>query len=193
MASTFENITQGIGNIFNSLGEVLSYINPFSDNFILKTVIQNLGEVLQYINPFNEEKFFGYKFVDLFSNLLQTLFVPAEENVNGLVDSVKNKFSFIDAIKNTVTDVEDILTGAEEAPGFTIHVKGTQFTEEQDMKILDLSWYVPYKQYGDTILTGFIYAMFFWRIYIKLPSIISGSSGSVIEVDKFLNSEVFKK
>lgn len=182
LASTFENITSGIGNIFNTLGEVLSYINPFSENFILKTVIQNLGEVLQYINPFNEEKFFGYKIVDLFSNLLQTLFVPAEENVNGLVDSVKNKFSFIDAIKNTVTDVEDILTGAEEAPSLTIHLNSTQFTEEQDVKILDLSWYIPFKEYGDKILTAFIYAMFFWRIYTSLPSIISGVGGAINDV-----------
>ncbi|MGN1327823.1 MAG: hypothetical protein ACI4VQ_07105 [Clostridia bacterium] len=149
--------------------------------------------MLQYINPFNTEKFFGYKIVDLFSNLLQNLFVPSEERVNGLVDSVKSKFSFIDTVKNTVTDVEDILTGAEDAPGFTIHVKGTQFTEEQDIKILDLSWYVSYKDYGDMILTGFIYAMFFWRIYIKLPSIISGAGGGVVEADKFLNGEVLKK
>lgn len=45
-----------------------------------------------------------------------------------------------------------------------------------------MTWYTQFKQYGDLILTGFIYAMFFWRIYINLPNIISGVGGAVNDV-----------
>lgn len=76
------------------------------------------------------------------------------------------------------------MSGAEEAPSLTIHVKGTKYSDEQDVKIIDLSWYKDYKTYGDIILTGFIYALFFWRIYIKLPSIISGAGGSFDVISK---------
>lgn len=143
--------------------------------------------MLQYLNPFNEEKFFGYKIVDLFSNLLKALFVPSEERVNSLVDSVKSKFSFIDTVKSSIVDVQSVLEGAEEAPTMTIHVNSTKFTSEQDLKILDLSWYVPFKKYGDIILTGFIYAFFIWRIYISLPSIISGVGGSITNLPTQIN------
>lgn len=137
--------------------------------------------MLSYINPFSEN-FFGYKIIDLFKELFQILFVPSEERLNNLVDSVKCKFSFIDAVKSSITDVKSIIEGAEEAPSLVIHINGTKYTDEQYVKILDLSWYVQFKTYGDLILTGFIYALFFWRIYINLPNIISGVGGAINDV-----------
>lgn len=163
MATTIENITQ-----------ILSYLNPLSENFILK-------DLLDWLNPMSEN-FFVYKLIDLFSELLNFLFVPSEDTVNNLVDSVKSKFSFIDNIKSSVVNVENVLEGAESAPTLTVHVNSTKHTKEQDLKILDLSWYVPFKKYGDMILTGFIYAFFIWRIYISIPSIISGSGGAVRDI-----------
>ena len=47
---------------------------------------------------------------------------------------------------------------------------------------MDLSWYAPYKNYGDTIIAGFIYVFFLWRIFINLPNIISGGAGSVNDI-----------
>ena len=163
MATTIENITQ-----------ILSYLNPLSENFILK-------DLLDWLNPMSEN-FFVYKLIDLFSELLNFLFVPSEDIINNLVDSVKSKFSFIDTIKSSVSDVEDILVGAESVPTLKIHVNETKYTQEQDLTIINLAWYVPFKKYGDIILTGFIYAFFFWRIYISLPNIISGSGGAVRDV-----------
>lgn len=139
--------------------------------------------MLSYINPFSDN-FFGHKIIELLKNALSSLFLPSEERINGLVDSVKGKFAFIDSVKSSITDVQAVLSGAEEAPSLTIHVKGTKYSDEQDVKIIDLSWYRDYKAYGDMILTGFIYALFIWRIYIKLPSIISGAGGSVDTISK---------
>lgn len=163
MATTIENITQ-----------ILGYLNPLSEDFILK-------DLLDWLNPFSEN-FFVYKLIELLGDLLELLFVPSEDVINGLVDSVKSKFSFIDTIKDSVVDIEDVLEGAESAPTLTIHVNSTDYTKEQDIQILDISWYVQFKKYGDMILTGFIYAFFFWRIYISLPNIISGAGGSLNDV-----------
>lgn len=186
METTFENITKGLSyiNPFDEnfiLKDLLDWLNPTSENFILKQLWDFLTNIVSYINPF-DENFFGYKIIDLFSELLNFLFVPSEDTVNGLVDSVKSKFSFIDTIKNSVVDVEDVLEGATEAPTLTVHVNKSSYTKEQDLKILDLSWYVKYKEYGDMILTGFIYAFFIWRIYISIPRIISGSGGAVSDI-----------
>lgn len=51
-----------------------------------------------------------------------------------------------------------------------------------------MSWYAPYKAYGDLIITGFVYVFFIWRIFIKLPGIISGTSGvaeNLYNIDNF--------
>lgn len=66
--------------IIDFLGLLVSYINPFSDNFILSDVIDFLGRLLSYINPFSDN-FFGIKLIELLKNLLQTLFIPEERLV----------------------------------------------------------------------------------------------------------------
>lgn len=163
LATTIENVTQ-----------ILSYLNPLSENFILK-------DLLDWLNPFSEN-FFVYKLIELLGDLLEFLFVPSEDVINGLVDSVKSKFSFIDTIKSSVSDVEDILVGAESVPTLKIHVNETEYTQEQDLTIINLAWYVPFKKYGDIIITGFIYAFFIWRIYISIPNIIGGAGGAIRDV-----------
>lgn len=155
----------------------------------MKNVIDGISNILSYINPFSDN-FFGKKIIELLKDALSFLFIPSEERVNGLVDSVKCKFSFIDSVKSSITDVQSVLSGAQEAPSLTVHIKSTKYTEEQDVKIIDLSWYAPYKNYGDMILTGFIYAMFFWRIFTHLPNIISGAGGAYNDVPAMLDDLV---
>ena len=92
MVSPFESIAQGIVTLGNHFSDVLSYLNPFSENF------------------------FVYKLIELLGDLLEFLFVPSEDVINGVVDSVKSKFSFIDTIKSSVSDGEDVLVGAEAVP-----------------------------------------------------------------------------
>ena len=186
MATTFENIIQGLSyiNPFDEnfiLKDLLSWLNPTSEDFILKQLWDFLANIISYINPF-DENFFGYKIIDLLNELFNFLFVPSEDVINGLVDSVKSKFSFIDTIKSSISDVEDVLVGAEPVPTLKIHVNETEYTQEQDLTIVNLAWYVPFKKYGDIILTGFIYVFFFWRIYISIPNIISGAGGAISDV-----------
>lgn len=40
--------------VLEFLGNILDYINPFSDDFILKGVLDFLGSIINYINPFSE-------------------------------------------------------------------------------------------------------------------------------------------
>ena len=43
--------------------------------------------------------------------------------------------------------------------------------------IIDLSWYTPFKPYGDVIITAFTYLFFIWRVFIHTPNIIHGLGG----------------
>jgi len=158
---------------------LLDYLNPFSDKFILKTIFDGLANILSYLNPLSEN-FFGHKLIELLKDALQWLFVPSEERVQALLDVPRSKLAFIDSIKTAINSMKDMINNLGSAPKFTLNLKATPYTDEGNYVILDLSWYAPYKNYGDLVLTGFIYAFFLWRIFITIPSIINGHSGTII-------------
>ena len=182
-----KDVTTGIVNIFKAIGDILNYLNPFSDKFILKEVLSFFGNLLSYINPFSDN-FIGYKIIELLGNLLESLFVPKQESINGLVDTVKSKFGFIDSISSYISSLKDIFSGVSSVPSYSVHVEGTKYTSAQDVTVLDLSWLSPYKKYTDPIITGFVYIFFLWNMYIKLPNIISGFGGDVVSSTRYFDN-----
>ena len=54
-----------------------------------------------------------------------------------------------------------------------------------NLSIVNLSWYTPFKPYGDIILTAFIYIFFVWRVFIHTPNIIHGLGGDAESSIKF--------
>ena len=106
------------------------------------------------------------------------MFVPDSENLENKVNSIKDKFSFIDSVKVTINDLTSIVTNEENAPIFYVDVMENKWFSGK-VKVIDLSWYAPFKTYGDTVICCFAYAFFFWRIFINLSNIISGSGGAI--------------
>lgn len=172
---------KGLLNVLNPfsddffLKQLFNWINPFSDDFFLK-------KLFNWINPFSED-FFGYKLIDLFGELLKFLFVPSEESINNLVNSVKSKFGFIDTIHNTSQLIKDMFNDTSQLPKINITLKDNKWYSGQ-VTVVDLSWYAPYKDYGDLIISAFIYVFFLWRVFIKLPNIISGVGGGINTISK---------
>lgn len=199
----FSWIAQGFDNVIKAIVSIVDYLNPFSENFFLKDFFEFIAEALSYINPFDEnfillplwdyfvelisyinpfsENFFVYKLIDLLGELLKFLFVPSEDSINNLVDSVKSHFRFVDTIKNTITVINDMFENTEALPKITITLKDNKWYSGQ-ITVMDLSWYSPYKQFGDLIISAFIYVFFLWRIFINLPNIISGTGGGINDV-----------
>lgn len=179
--------------IISNIGSILDYLNPFSSNFILKDVINDIGNILSYINPFSDnfilkdvlnylnpfsQDFFGYKITELVKVALQDLFVPDEENINNKLNEIKGKFAFVDNIKNSANSIKELLTNVNSAPTFKVNLGETKYTEEKEVTIIDLSFYAPYKQYGDMFISAFMYLFFIWRVFVHLPNIISGVGSS---------------
>lgn len=187
-------------DFFEFIGEALSYINPFSENFIFKDFFSNfiswfnplsdnfilkklwgfLVNIISYINPF-DDNFLGKKIIELLGDLLKTLFVPSEDAIKGLVDSVKSHFGFVDTIKDTAKTIEDMFSNSENLPKITLTLPKNKWYNGQ-IVVMDLSWYSQYKQYGDLIISAFIYVFFLWRIFVNLPNIISGGAGAINDV-----------
>ena len=89
--------------------------------------------------------------------MLEEVFIPNEEKMKELIDQVYSRFEFIDGIKASITSLEDVLMGIKPAPSLSINIGETKYTKAKTVKIIDLSWYAPYKGIGDAVLTGFIY------------------------------------
>ena len=138
--------------------------------------------MLSYLNPF-DENFFGYKLLELLGDLLKSLFVPSENRITALVDTVKSKFNFIDSIKIGVNSLKDIINGIGTVPSITFSFNATKYTPAFEFNF-NLSWFAQFKPYTDLIITGFVYAGFLWRTFIKLPSTLSGAGGEIEIIEK---------
>lgn len=186
--STFlKGVIDNIGSLINlinpfsedfALKKLFNWLNPFSDDFILKNIITGIGDILSYINPFSDN-FFGKKIIELLKDALQWLFIPSEERITAITNTVSSKFDFVDTIKYSIESLQNIINNVGNAPKLEISIGSTKYTSEQTVKVIDFSWYAPFKTYGDLIITGFVYIFFLWRIFINLPNIIHGLGGVV--------------
>ena len=165
-----------LSGVLDFLGNILSYLNPFSENFILKTIIEFLINILDYLNPFSDN-FLGKKIVELIKEVLIFIFVPGEDEINNLIGTVTDRFSFIDTIKNNINDLKASLNDSSYNTVLSFNVSIPYF--HGSVNVIDLRWLSNYKSYTDPIFTGFFYLMFLWRLFIKVPNIIKGSSSDV--------------
>ena len=117
LATPFEGIAKGVVTLGEHFSNVLSYLNPFSENFILKDLLSWLNpasedfillklwnfltDIISYLNPFSEN-FFGKKLVELISNLLEYLFIPQQDHFGELNEIINTKFGFIGQFKDLV-------------------------------------------------------------------------------------------
>lgn len=116
--------------------------------------------------------------------MFEFLFVPQEQSINSLIEVVTSKFRFIDSIKIAISSFQDTISNIGGAPVMHLTLDETKYTEKQEVAVIDMRWYAPFKSYGDVILTGFIYAFFLWRLFIRLPSTIHGIGGITPDIFK---------
>ena len=171
----FINLGADIGNWFSNVGSWFSELGTNIGNWFGE-LGNNLGNWLSYLNPFSDN-FFGYKLIELISQALSYLFTPSQSNVDILTNTVDEKFGFIDSIKIAVNDIQYMIENIENGTSeFKIDIQSKWYTGE--VVLFDLSWYVPFKAYGDLVFTGFAYVLFVFRMWKSIPSIINGFSSA---------------
>lgn len=140
----------------------------------LQSIIDGILQIVSYINPFSDN-FFGIKLIEMLSDTLTILFVPDESNVDELTNTVDEKFGFIDSIELCIDTVQDMINNIENGSAvFKVDIDSPWYSGE--VTLFDLAWYVPFKTYGDLVFTGFAYIFFIFRVYKSIPSIINGFS-----------------
>lgn len=186
-----------LGGLISTFGDVFKYINPASSDFLLNGLIKflnpdtndfifkglfgdvsgifdGLGQVIDWLNPLSEN-FFVYKLIELLGNLFSKLFIPSEGAFEGFEEVFKEKVGFIGVLSQYIEKLKTNLDGkgAKDLPKLIVNVDCSYYTGS--VTFFDCSWIEPYKKYTDLIICGFAYLGFMWRLYKRIPSIISGT------------------
>ncbi len=101
--------------LWELLGSIIDYLNPFSDNFILKKLWEFLTTIISYINPFSDN-FLGKKLVELLGDLLKWLFIPSDDYFSNIKDTLlselETKLPYQDYV-NMFGTIKDVATDGQ--------------------------------------------------------------------------------
>lgn len=117
---------------------------------------------------------------DYILNGIKSIFVPDAGYLDEKFNAIKERFDFAESISDTVQVIVNWFENVSllEPPVVTVHFSNGKSAHGVDYgtsgKILDFSWYAPYKPAVDIIFSAFLWLFFIWRIYLALPNIIAG-------------------
>lgn len=173
LVSPFEILAQGIVNLSNFFSDILGFINPTSDNFILKPIIDFFSNLISYVNPLSEN-FLGKKLIELFSDLLKYLFVPTQDQFSEINDKFNEKFGFFEQVKELVSNLFSYHDTSSyslnnDYPSWDITYEGVT------VSIIDFSLFDEYRGLVHSIIIGVMYISFLWRLYRRLPGVINSA------------------
>ena len=111
---------------------------------------------------------------------ITAIFVPSEDFVTTKVEALRERFSWIEPILGYGDYIKAQFIDPV-PPVVYVHLGDAEgsYNYGGTVIFLDMSWYERYKSQGDAIISGFLWALFAWRMYVKLPGIINGVAGDV--------------
>lgn len=171
--SVVVNITALKTNVMDNIDNLLSGQVTLGDLF--ETALDNVGTSLK-----GKLDVVGTNITTSVDNVvdgIERIFVPDDDYLADKVTTLCSKFCFVDSVVTTGEDLKKLIVDSfsqngESPPKLsaTVNFKG----KEMEMTYLDLSFYEPYKKYGDTVLSGILLAGFGWAVFTRLPNIING-------------------
>lgn len=171
ISDTFDDLFDWIVDIYNLLVDALDLSAIIE---WLESLGLTLSEILEWIIALPAS------IAESIADVLSAIFVPSEDYVTEKVESIESRFAWITPIVDYVDTIKNEMLGAS-VPIIYIHLGDSEgsYNIGGTVPFLDMSWYSRYKSSGDAIISGFLWALFLWRLYIKLPSIINGAGGDI--------------
>jgi len=115
---------------------------------------------------------------------LKELFIPQEGIIEDTMSRIRSLYLINQAIqlKTKINTLWHDLGfyGTPTAPKvtFSLSTEGTKSLAQFKKDItISLDWYTPYKPYVDSILSAFMLLFYIYRMFVNLPSVISGTVG----------------
>lgn len=141
---------------------------------VQKNIFERIGDILSYINPLSEN-FFAYKLIDLLIDALKSLFVPEEGFFNNWISDINDYFSSrfgmvyssIDFVVDFLTRLADISSNLN--TDYTIHIPefklfDTTLIPEYSYNLADLLENETFKNIHTIYLSIIDVIMFLWLL-----------------------------
>ena len=158
--SDLGNIQIQLGSVateYEPFGEKICTNKLDEQNKTSKSILGKIGDILSYINPFSEN-FFAYKLVELIINGLKSLFIPKNlDFLENFKDTMSEKLGFIASIPlqliDFIIDLKDYAFSTPTSLTFpTISIFGFSFWNQMTIDITEgLSWVSAIKYVTDII------------------------------------------
>ena len=118
---------------------------------------------------------------DAIGNVITSIFVPTADFLQPKIEELKARFPFIDGVIGLGHFVRDNLSSDLGPPVIYVDFGSatTDLFGHKKYLLTDFSWYAPYKPTVDALMSSILWAFFGWRVFVRLPSIISGEGGQV--------------
>lgn len=114
---------------------------------------------------------------------IKAIFVPSVDFLTEKVEAIRSEYAFADSIISAGELVGGTLQSLEtEPPVIYIDLgaaRGSYYLGGVE-PFIDLRWYAEYKPTGDALISALLWIAFIWRLFIKLPGIISGMPGDFV-------------
>lgn len=159
-------IVGGINNILSFFSTLLSYLNPMSENFILRGLIdliivikEAILNILDYLNPFSDNFF------------LKLAFIPQSEEFltkkQEFFDKLNQHFLFINGIKEFMAQIVHLSTGSTTPPEFKITMSSKY--GGGTYSIVDFSMFAEYRIYIINVQRAIMWFFFIKSMFKSLP------------------------
>ena len=168
-------------------------IKSMDDHFVYYSD-GTIKSIDQYRNDFNKYRedvkyYNSYENLDTENNKAGN--DDPEATIKNGLNFVKSKFAFSVRVSNEVQSMLNEILHLNPNSKFYLNVKSKFYTGR--VCIIDLSWYAPFKEFGDSVICIFAYMLFLWNIFIRLPDIISGAGASSYAHMMYSDIEAGKK
>lgn len=109
-------------------------------------------------------------------NAVKSAFEPDPELVTEITTTFTDKFGWLETIHQLGLDLCGLKPGSE-PPVIFIHLEDAtgKYNYGGTEKALDMSWYEPYKEDVDNIISGFMWLAFLWLVFKRAADIINGA------------------
>ena len=142
---------------YEPYGEQICTNKLDEQNKTSKSILGKIGDILSYLNPFSEN-FFAYKLVELIINGLKSLFIPDNfDFLENFKDTMSQKLGFIASIPlqliDFIVDLKDYAFSTPTSLTFpSISIFGFSFWNQMTIDITEgLSWVSAIKYVTDII------------------------------------------
>ena len=195
-----DSVTQGfidIGNWFSDLGEkLLDGLKSLGENIVnwLRSIYDAAVEFFTITSPQWVSDFKTWAaslkqtIIDSIKLALTELFVPSANYWDAKITACKEAFPLFNSILVTGNGLDGFFSGLGTRPP-VIYIdlgSSTSWAIGGRTIFLDLTWYSKYKPTMDNVISAFLWLLFAWRLFLKVPGLLRGEGGTIDRLNTYL-------